>query len=79
MAEHSLPISTIGYVLKRGEFVTLKIYTIYGEEVSILVSGFKASGEYEVTFNGEHLNAGIYFYTLKAGGFMETRRMVLYR
>ena len=69
--------STIGYKLEKGAFATLKIYDIYGREVSTLVNGFQAPGEYEVTFNGENLSSGIYFYMLKAGNEVASRRMIL--
>ena len=71
--------SSIGYQLEKGEFVTLKVYDIYGQEVSTLVNGLKAPGAYEVIFNSENLSSGIYLYTLKAGDFTVSKRMVLQR
>jgi hypothetical protein len=44
-----------------------------------LVDEFKSSGSYEVTFNASSLSSGIYFYQLKAGSFVETRKMILLR
>jgi photosystem II stability/assembly factor-like uncharacterized protein len=57
--------------------VTLKVYDILGREVSILVNEEKPAGEYEVDFNAANLPSGIYFYQINAGGYSETKKMVL--
>jgi photosystem II stability/assembly factor-like uncharacterized protein len=61
--------------------VTLKIYDILGNEVVTLVNEEKQPGTYEVEFNTssiKHLpSSGIYFYQLRAGNFVETKKMVL--
>jgi hypothetical protein len=59
------------------EFVTLKIYNVLGKEVSTLVNESLASGSYEVTWNGESINSGTYFYKIQIGNYIETKRMVL--
>jgi hypothetical protein len=48
-----------------------------GNEVASLINEEKPAGEYEVQFNGNELTSGIYFYQLKAGNFVETKKMVL--
>jgi hypothetical protein len=48
-----------------------------GREVSVLVSEEKQPGEYKAFFNGSGLSSGMYFYTLTAGNFSETRKMML--
>jgi hypothetical protein len=57
--------------------VTLKVYDILGREIAVLVNEEKPAGEYEVEFNAANLPSGIYFYQLKAGQYLETRKMVL--
>ncbi len=57
--------------------VTLIVYDILGREVTTLVNEEKPIGEYEVEFNAANLPSGIYFYQLKAGGFVETKKMIL--
>jgi hypothetical protein len=57
--------------------VTLRVYDILGEEIAILVNGEKPAGEYEVEFNATELPSGIYFYQLRAGEYVETKKMVL--
>jgi hypothetical protein len=57
--------------------VTLKVYDILGREVATLVNENKPAGNYEVKFDGSNLSSGVYFYTLKAGSFSETKKMLL--
>ncbi len=57
--------------------VSLKIYDALGREVATLVNEKQMSGEYSVQFKAEELPSGIYFYTLRAGNFVQTRKMVL--
>jgi hypothetical protein len=59
--------------------VTLKVYDILGNEISTLVDEEKPAGEYEVEFSATNLPSGVYFYQLKAGNFVETKKLVLIR
>ncbi len=71
------PSTTIKYELPELSFVTLKVYDVLGSEIIVLVNGEKSKGSYEVEFDGTNLSSGIYFYRLQAGGFTETKKMVL--
>jgi hypothetical protein len=57
--------------------VSLKVYDVLGNEVATLVDEEKPAGEYEVEFNATELSSGIYFFQIKAGPFIQTRKMVL--
>lgn len=57
--------------------VTLKIYDILGREVTTLVDEQKQAGRYEVGFTENFLTSGIYFYTLRAGNYTQTKKMIL--
>ncbi len=57
--------------------VTLKVYDILGNEVATLVNEEKPAGTYEVEFNASGLPSGVYFYQLKTGSFVETKKMLL--
>jgi photosystem II stability/assembly factor-like uncharacterized protein len=71
------PNTTIKYGIHERSFVTIKVYDILGSEVATLVNEGKLSGEYEVEFDGSGLTSGIYFYQIKAGDFVETKKMIL--
>ena len=57
--------------------VQLKVYDALGREVATLVNAKQAPGKYSVQFNASNLPSGVYFYTLRAGNFVQTRKMVL--
>jgi photosystem II stability/assembly factor-like uncharacterized protein len=71
------PTTTIIYQLPEISFVTIKVYDVLGKEIATLVNEEKPVGNYEVEFNGNELTSGIYFYQLRAGSFMETKKMIL--
>jgi Secretion system C-terminal sorting domain/Beta-propeller repeat len=71
------PSTTIHFSVPSSEFVTLKVFDVLGNEVATLVNEEKPAGFYEVNFNAAGLSSGIYFYKLKAGSFVETKKMLL--
>jgi ligand-binding sensor domain-containing protein len=71
------PSTTITYQIPELSFVTLKIYDVLGNEITTLVNEEKAIGSYEKEFDGTALPSGIYFYQLKAGDFIQTKKMIL--
>jgi len=71
------PSTKINYTLPKSDNVSLKIYNELGKEVSSLVDGFKNAGAYEITFNGNGLSSGIYFYKIQTSEFTATRKMLL--
>jgi len=73
------PTTNIKFKIAKSGFVSLKVYDVLGSEVTTLVNEEKPVGSYEVDFNAEALTSGIYFYTLSAGSFTETKKMVLLR
>lgn len=56
---------------------TLIIYDVLGNEVTTLVDEFRQAGKYEFNFDASGLSSGIYFYKLRAGKFIETKKMIL--
>jgi hypothetical protein len=71
------PSTTIKFQVPNSSFVNLKVYDILGNEVATLVNEEKPSGTYEVSFDAKGLSTGIYFYTINAGNFVETKKMIL--
>jgi hypothetical protein len=59
--------------------VQLKVYDILGNEVKILINKEMEAGYHSVDFNASELPSGVYFYRLKAGNFLETKKMILLR
>jgi len=71
------PSTSIQYSINSMQFVTLKVYDVLGKEVATLVNEEKPSGHYEINFNASNLASGIYYYQLRAGEFVETKKMTL--
>ena len=71
------PNTTIKYSIPLSSNVVIKVFNVLGDEVTTLVDAQKQAGTYELTFNAENLSSGVYFYQLKAGTFIETKRMIL--
>lgn len=71
------PMTEIFFSIAGAQFATLKVFTILGGEVATLVNQSLAPGEYRVQFNAGDLPSGLYFYRLSAGGYTQTKRMVL--
>ena len=70
------PATMIKYSLPEASRVSLKVYNVIGKEVETLVNDEKPAGTYEVNFDAAQLPSGIYFYQLKTGNFVETKKMV---
>ncbi|NWG28987.1 MAG: T9SS type A sorting domain-containing protein [Ignavibacteriaceae bacterium] len=71
------PKTSIQYVIGSCQFVTLKVYDVLGNEVATLVDQEQAAGSYEINFEADGFKSGIYFYTLNAGSFTQTKKLVL--
>lgn len=71
------PTTTISFSIPKNGLVSLKVYDVLGKEVATLVNTQLNSGQYNVNLNAANLSSGIYFYTLKAGDFVETKKMML--
>jgi hypothetical protein len=75
------PSTVISYQLPVGSDVTLKVFDVLGKEIATLVNEYKPAGRYEVEFQstvGSHqLANGIYYYQLKAGDDIQTKKMML--
>jgi hypothetical protein len=71
------PATNVKFSICNTQFVTLKIHDMLGREVANLVNEQLAPGTYEVDWNASQFPGGIYFYTLTAGDYMETKRMTM--
>lgn len=75
------PSTIIKYSLASKEFVQLRVFNLLGNEIATLVNQVQEAGNYTIEFNpsSSSLNpaAGIYFYRLEAGSFVDSRKMTL--
>jgi hypothetical protein len=71
------PSTSIQYEISSRQFVSLKVYDVLGNEVATLVNEEKPSGSYEAEFDGTGLPSGVYFYTLKAADFSDTKKLMI--
>ena len=73
------PSTTISFSIPTSEFITIKVFDVLGKEVATLVNEEKSAGSYEVEFKASQLSSGIYLYKIRAGSFVETKKMILLR
>ena len=71
------PTTVIRYTLPEASVVTLKVFDVLGREVSTLVHGRQTAGNYNIPFDARALPTGVYFYRLTAGGFSDTKKLML--
>ena len=71
------PSTKIIYSIPEKSIVSLKVFDLLGGEVAQLVNGEIEAGNYELNFDAANLPNGVYFYRLKTGDFMKTRKMIL--
>ena len=71
------PTTIISYAVPEQSFVSLKVYNVLGKEVASLVNNQVEAGIHKVNFNASNLSSGIYFYTIKAGKFTATKKLML--
>ena len=75
------PSTKISWQSPVSSWQTLKIYDLLGNEVATLIDEYKLAGRYEIEFRPEssikNLSSGVYFYQLKTGSYIETKKMIL--
>ena len=71
------PVTRIDFALPQTSRVSLTLYNILGQTVDVLVDGELPAGYHTVEWNAGHYASGVYLYRLKAGDFLETRKMLL--
>ena len=76
------PLTTISYELLTDGKVNIVIYDLIGKKIKTLVSGFQTAGSKNVNWNatntqGEPVSAGVYLYSIEAGDFRQTKKMIL--
>jgi len=73
------PATKIEYSIPGDRFVELRVYDVMGSEIITLVNEQKTAGTHSVLFDASNIPSGVYFYTLTAGDFVSTKKMMLVR
>jgi hypothetical protein len=71
------PITTIRFEVPKTTMVTLKVYDLLGQEVLSLIDGEKSAGVHAVRFDASGLSSGMYICRIRAGDFVEAKRLLL--
>jgi len=71
------PTTVIRYGVPAKTQVKLSIYNVLGQRVQTLINAQKSPGRYQVSFDGSHLASGLYFYKLRVGSKILTKKMML--
>ncbi|MEZ4746655.1 MAG: T9SS type A sorting domain-containing protein [Calditrichia bacterium] len=71
------PQTTIAYALPQSVPVKITVYDATGRLVTTLADGVQQAGEHRIIFDASRYASGVYFYTLHAGNFRQTRKMML--
>ncbi|MBD3232237.1 MAG: T9SS type A sorting domain-containing protein, partial [candidate division Zixibacteria bacterium] len=69
--------TTITYQLPEAGNINIAIYNLSGQKIATLVNGVEPAGEYSVTWDASEYASGLYFYKLKVGDEIITKRMTL--
>ncbi len=71
------PATMIEFSIRAAGYARLTVYDMLGKEIAVLAEGMMKPGEYSVRFAGDRLPSGMYFYQLRSGNAVQTKRMVL--
>ena len=69
--------TVIEYQLPVVSHVKVEVHNLLGEKVTTLLNGKQQAGYRSVVWDASEVSSGVYFYKLSAGGFTETKRMML--
>ena len=71
------PSTTISWQSPESSWQTITIYNSLGQEVETIVNEYLEAGEYSKLFNlNSTIPSGVYFYQLKVGDYIETKKMI---
>ena len=71
------PSTRLNYFVPQESFVSIRVYDFLGREVTTLVNETKSTGSYEIVFDASNMPSGTYFYTMIAGNYSVTKKMIL--
>ena len=71
------PTTTFRFSLPREEYVTLKLYDAFGQEVKTLISEELQKGQYEKEWDASSVASGVYYFSMQAGNYNQTKKLIL--
>ena len=71
------PSTKIDFNLPVSGKAKVTVFNQLGQQVSILADGIYSAGVHELIFNAVNLASGVYYYTIKASNFLQTKKMIL--
>lgn len=73
------PETKIVYSIPNREHVKIAVYDNLGTEIKTLINEVQSPGQYKISFDGENLSSGVYYYRIITGSYQETKKMILLR
>ena len=73
------PSTRISFSIPQSGFASVKVYDVLGNEVATIIDKELSAGSFEIQFNASGLTSGVYYYTLKSGNFVQSKKMILLR
>jgi hypothetical protein len=70
------PSTKISWQSPVGSWQTIKMYDILGNEIATLIDEYRPAGKYETEFTAANLPSGVYFYQLRAGDYVDRKKML---
>lgn len=71
------PSTRIRFTISTASFVSVKIYDVLGKEITTLQAGNKDAGDYTQTWDATNISSGVYFCVLRAGEFVQAKKLVV--
>lgn len=71
------PSTTIEYSIPENTHVSLRVFDALGRQVGLLVDEYRLAGKHSINYDASMLSSGIYYYSVTAGAYKETRKMTL--
>ncbi|MCK9409932.1 MAG: T9SS type A sorting domain-containing protein [Bacteroidetes bacterium] len=71
------PSTIISFSLPSERLVSVVVYNLIGQEVRTLVNEKRTAGKYTISFDASSLSSGMYFYSLRSGSYVDTKKMTL--
>ena len=73
------PSTTISFTLVKAGKTTVEVFNAAGQKVDTILNAGLRAGNHSVIWNASRFSAGVYFYTVRSGGFTRTMKMTLVR